>query len=168
MSAKNTLATADVWFWPRVLVRSPEDCWLWQGTVHHLGYGKVKVEGRQWSAHRVSFVLSYGQPSQWVLHKCGVPLCCNPSHLYDGDAKQNASDRISHGNQSRALGEKNPQSKLTEDQVRHIRSQDLKSVTRSELADMYGVTVTTISKVRTGKRWASVSGATAGYKKKES
>ena len=45
-------------------------------------------------AHRQAFTQSRGhRPKQSVLHLCHRPFCIQPSHLYDGSAKQNSEDR---------------------------------------------------------------------------
>ncbi|WCM88814.1 HNH endonuclease signature motif containing protein [Acidovorax sp. NCPPB 3576] len=65
------------------------------------GYQLVSAGGFSFSAHRLAYELKHGpiSPSAlsngnwWVLHKCDVPNCCNPDHLYLGTAKDNARDR---------------------------------------------------------------------------
>ena len=74
-------------------------CITWNGSTDFYGYGQMSFEQRTWSAHRLAYELANGQidPDEkkwWVLHKCDNPACCNPDHLYLGDAKDNASDMI--------------------------------------------------------------------------
>lgn len=82
-------------FWSKVSVGEDDECWEWQGYKRSItGYGAAnrKLES---SAHRASYKLTYGSipDGMWVLHKCDNPPCCNPNHLYLGDAKDNAVDR---------------------------------------------------------------------------
>lgn len=85
-------------FLSKVVVRK-DGCQIWTGSVGFSGYGQLTFEGRTWSAHRLAYEISNGPISQdaqkwWVLHKCDNPACCNPEHLYLGDAKDNANDMI--------------------------------------------------------------------------
>lgn len=76
-------------------------CHIWQGMKDYNGYGRVYAAKRNLSVHRLQYEISNGPiPATgspdgigWmVLHKCDVPACCNPEHLYLGTAKQNARD----------------------------------------------------------------------------
>lgn len=79
-------------FWKRV--DTSERCWPWVGKLHPNGYGSVTVNGVQY-AHRVAYTIANGAIPRrlHVLHRCDVPRCVRPSHLYVGTAKQNAADR---------------------------------------------------------------------------
>lgn len=58
-------------------------CWIWTGAKVHHGYGRVRVDGRTLSAHRVVYELLIGPiPEDLVIdHLCRRPACCNPSHM---------------------------------------------------------------------------------------
>jgi hypothetical protein len=68
---------------------SPEPntgCWLWTGALNNMGYGRLKVGGRDGKsvyAHRVAYQLFVGPiPDGKVLdHRCSNTWCCNPAHL---------------------------------------------------------------------------------------
>ena len=68
-------------FWRHV--HKTRGCWIWEGNLNDLGYGRVKVKGRLWAAHRVAYELEIGPvpPGAWVRHTCGEPACVRPSHL---------------------------------------------------------------------------------------
>jgi len=76
-------------------------CWLWKGlqaTSERYGHEHL---GRtfQIDAHRLSYMLFVGPiPLKlWVLHRCDVKPCFNPSHLYLGTRKDNFKDMTSKG-----------------------------------------------------------------------
>ena len=61
-------------------------CWLWLGPVDERGYGKINAQG-YYLAHRLAYAETNGPIPEGllVLHKCDVPSCINPDHLYVGD-----------------------------------------------------------------------------------
>lgn len=74
-----------------------KDCWEWQSTLTKDGYGKVWWKGKQFSAHKVSWYLHFGEyPSSeaMVCHHCDNPKCVNPDHLYLGDQYTNQQDAV--------------------------------------------------------------------------
>ena len=133
--------------------RDGSGCWIWLGRADHGGYGKLRRrEGDrrvEYVAHRVSWEVFRGPiPAEMcVLHRCDRPACVNPEHLFLGTRKDNAHDMLSKG---RARGAGTPW--LGADVAAEIRSSDL---THAELAARYGVTRTTISRVRRGVTYAS-------------
>lgn len=81
-------------FWRRVDKTGEFTCWLWQG-----GGSKERQEFQQHYVYHISFFLAYGPipENMWVLHKCSVPRCVNPLHLYLGTQKENMRDMIDQG-----------------------------------------------------------------------
>lgn len=72
-------------------------CWKWKGGTE-MGYGVVRwrIRGIPLSikVHRLLYTMFYGEPEYglMVLHKCNNKECVNPTHLYAGNASQNARD----------------------------------------------------------------------------
>lgn len=68
-------------------------CFLWLGNKNALGYGTLYYK-KNWMAHRFIFVLINGpfNKSLFVCHKCDIPSCVNPKHLFLGTQKQNMMD----------------------------------------------------------------------------
>lgn len=99
--------TAEERFWSKVDVRGPDECWLWMRGCGSGGYGQVWREGRNWQAHRVAYEFTRGPipDGLWVLHRCDVPNCVNPAHLYVGTHKDNVRDRVERGRS--ATGDRN-------------------------------------------------------------
>ena len=127
-------------------------CWLWIAGEHS-GYGRMFRNGRTELAHRISYDLYRGPiPTGYlVCHTCDVPLCVNPDHLFLGTHKDNMGDR--NRKNRTASGERNGNAKLTAEEVAAIRAD---SRTHREIARLYGIGLSTVSYVRTGRIWGRV------------
>jgi hypothetical protein len=140
-------------FWSKVGKGRPDQCWHWRGNTNASGYGIFTVRGRQVPAHRYGYMLAHGalDPELYVLHACDEPGCVNGSHLRAGTAADNARDRIARKRVKR--GEHHPAAKLTEAEVRAIRSskQSANSIARKK-----GLSATTICRIRRGVAWTHV------------
>lgn len=86
-------------FWR--MINKTDTCWLWLGRPRiSFGYGRIQLENRQSvSSHRFSWELHNGPIPQGmsVLHKCDVPQCVRPDHLFLGTQLDNMRDRRSKG-----------------------------------------------------------------------
>lgn len=71
----------------------PGDCWYWRGSRGEQGHGRVKILGRAYPAHVVSFVLSGGIiPDGMELdHLCRTPECVNPTHVEPVTHRENVA-----------------------------------------------------------------------------
>lgn len=134
-------------------------CWLWSGAVSGCGYGVVAAKGKTLRAHRFFYEAHVGPipPDLFVCHKCDTPLCVNPDHLFLGTQKDNTQDALRKG---RPMGTKTPvhgerqhSAKLTEEDVRLIRSSGW---TQMVCAAYFGVGQNAISKIRRGVTWKHV------------
>ena len=74
-------------------------CWLWTAATTIYGYGQFFFNGRLEGAHRVSWRLHIGEipDGRCVLHRCDVPRCVNPAHLFLGTKRDNALDSVRKG-----------------------------------------------------------------------
>jgi len=150
-------------FWEKVKTASSLDCWTWNGCRNEKGYGLFYFNGRTKGAHRVSWILAYGEilNGMYVLHRCDNPSCVNPFHLFLGTAKDNTADAIAKGRYpqitatgiNRARGERNGQCKLTADEVKSIRES---SGTRAQLAIKFNVSESTIRNIKRRRKWAHI------------
>ena len=143
-------------FWAKVdKSGGPDACWPWIAHRNGDGYGKFRVSSESVEgAHRVAFKLSGGvltDEDPDALHECDNPPCCNPSHLFAGNSTINNRDRKQKGRS--AVGEKAGRARLTEDQVRGIRSS---GKTIRELAKIHGVHFNTVQAVKARKSWEHI------------
>lgn len=87
---------SDDWYRHNIVARSvvtDRGCWEWQGYRHLGNYGMSQYHGKRVSVHRLSYRLLKGDPSgMHVCHSCDNKACCNPDHLWLGDAKANGRD----------------------------------------------------------------------------
>lgn len=81
--------------------KQPDGCWLWTG-ANNYKYGHFKLNNEIY-AHRASFILHGNEipKDMLVLHKCDVPLCVNPNHLFLGTHAENMQDKVNKNRQSR-------------------------------------------------------------------
>jgi hypothetical protein len=81
-----TLSTKDTArFWAKVdRSGDPDACWLWTAYRDPCGYGRLLVNRRSATAHRLAWVLAYGTIpiGMCVLHRCDVPACVRPEHRH--------------------------------------------------------------------------------------
>jgi DNA-binding XRE family transcriptional regulator len=137
----------------------PAACWLWTAAIgSEFGYGAFKMPERTMPAHRVSWQLFCGPIAVGlqVLHRCDVPACVNPEHLYLGTQKDNIRDAIlrgRHKNPPRLVGEKANGSKLKAAQVLQIRKFLAAGALEEDLAKRFGVSRSTISAIRNNRVW---------------
>lgn len=84
-------------FW--LAVDTSGDCWLWTKATDRDGYGKILVDGKRIGAHRLSYLLHYGEIPNGlhVMHTCDNPPCVRPEHLTLGTMADNIRDSIAKG-----------------------------------------------------------------------
>jgi|EndMetStandDraft_8_1072994.scaffolds.fasta_scaffold717341_2 HNH endonuclease len=75
------------------------ECWVWVGGRNNSGYGTIHRNGWPEGTHRTSWQVHRGPipDGLWVLHKCDVPSCCRPDHLFLGTAQDNIDDMMAKG-----------------------------------------------------------------------
>lgn len=164
MPARGTRRSAVDLFWKKV--DRSGSCWLWTASVDKDGYGIFSVTlppdggpARQHHTrgHRFSWEMLHGPVPRgmMVMHSCDTPRCVNPAHLSLGTALDNNGDAATKGRT--AHGERNGHAKLTPAAVLEIRSSE---DTADSLAPRFGVSVSTISAIRSGRTWRRGPAAT--------
>lgn len=152
-------------------------CWIWMGaTVSNgrkkaghqygvIGKGGATARGNgTLLTHRASWIVFRGQipHGMHVCHRCDVPLCCNPEHLFLGTQAENMADAASKGRlraawKSAAVsGSKNPGAKLNETSVRAMRELRAAGWQYADLMEAFGVSYKQVYFICTGRSWAAV------------
>lgn len=131
-------------------------CVEWTRYRNQDGYGQVNIGHRMMGAHRVSWEIKHGPIPEdlQVLHKCDNPSCINPEHLFLGTQTENIADMNAKGRQVPSRGARNGRAKLTDDQVREIRSDPR---FQKEIAVDYGVNQTLVSMIKRRVAWSHIA-----------
>ena len=132
-------------------------CWLWTGSAHTSGYGRIGRGGARAGmayAHRVSWEMHNSRPvpsGHYVAHTCDVKLCVNPQHLFlsrgnDENMRDAANkDRIAHG-------ERSGLHKFTDAQVEEARRLGARGETQLRISNRLGMSRPYVSELLHGKK----------------
>jgi hypothetical protein len=93
-----------------------------------------------------------------VLHRCDVPACVNPDHLFLGTHDDNMADKAAKGRVVVPAGERNHLSKLTAAQVLAIREACGSGESQTSVASRFGLNQTHVSRIVRGTAWAAIGG----------
>jgi len=145
-------------FWKHVSVAGPDECWLWTAHVNKGGYGVFWVGSLATDriAHRLSWQMKNGEipDGKVICHKCDVPACVNPDHLFVGTHRDNVEDKIKKGRCPK--GESHCCAKLKERDVFGIRKLIAAGMPQFEIGPLFGVTPSLISAIKTRRKWKHV------------
>lgn len=147
-------------FWAKV--KKTSSCWIWIGSSRGGGnpYGSFKIGQKNRQAHRVSWELTYGEIPDGlsVLHRCDVPLCVKPTHLFLGDQQVNVADR--HAKERTVMpctrGRLNGSAKMSEPKVRTLKKLRRRGWSYRRLSKRYKISVAQVGHIVTGEHWAHV------------
>lgn len=156
-------------YWPKIDLSDLDGCWPWMAGRLHWGHGAFTINAKMERAHRVMWVLHYGEIPQGlcVCHQCDNPPCCNPNHLFLGTHRENMADRNAKGRTASGdrsgsalhpevhQGERHWKTRLKEVDIREIRA--LRGQIRQiDLASRFGVDQGQISAIQLGKAWKHI------------
>lgn len=145
------------------VTKTEAGCWL-VPAVHDDGYGHiVNDDGKTIGSHRASWIVHRGPipPGMVVCHRCDVPNCVNPEHLFVGTQRDNMRDCYAKGrmtpptllpNPPCTMGAKNGNAKLSEAAVSQIRERR-GTVSAAVLAREFGVSKQTVYFIWQGRTW---------------
>lgn len=92
----NELKVGETWFekrfWNRVRRDEDEKCWEWLGSKQQQGYGRIEINAKALSAHRLSYMINVGHiyTGMVIHHKCNNKSCVNPKHLEQVTSRMNS------------------------------------------------------------------------------
>lgn len=137
-------------------------CLLWSRSLAKTGYGQVAFRGKVSLAHRVAFEVANGPipDGLFVLHKCDVRACVNPSHLFLGTQAENMADMAAKGRSRNRdnRGDRHAMAKLNSAEVLVIAERLKSGESSAALGREFGVGRTAIVKIKLGESWSSVTG----------
>jgi len=133
-------------FWTYVQ-KSENGCWIWSGTRTKFGHGMFSVDGKQVYTHRLSWEMHNGPipDGLHVLHRCDVPSCVRPDHLFLGTQADNIRDMVEKGRHW---------TPLTEEDVCSIRQHLANGMKQRDIAKIFAVDQKSIWNIAHGKTWA--------------
>jgi hypothetical protein len=118
-------------------------CWMWQKTMSREGYGKFRSTPSEMKyAHRHFYETAKGPISEGshLDHLCRHRGCVNPGHLEEVSSAANARRGL--------------QSKITEQDAMSIREMRSKGMKTTDIAKLFGLHQSQVSRIATGKRWS--------------
>lgn len=141
-------------FLNKIIPEPNSGCWLWDAAISN-NYGHYNNKG----AHRVSYETFKGPIPKGlhVLHKCDVPSCVNPDHLFLGTPLDNMIDKVRKGRWKGGhlglTGESNGRSKITKDDAISIFNDNR---LHTEIAKEYGISSNQVSLIKMKKSWRQI------------
>lgn len=98
-------------------------------------------------------------PNLESLHGDGIPSNNKLENLQWGTRSQNSIDALQHG--ARASGERHFRAKLTDEDVRLIRSDLAGKISYQKIADRFGVKKATIAQIIQNRKWRFIQNVQA-------
>jgi len=130
-------------------------CWNWRRATDEQGYGTLRVRGKKDRAHRVAYVLTYGEipPGLYVMHDCDNPRCVRPDHLFLGTSLDNNRDMWAKGRARPTGTPERTWCKLDDEQAKAVVARVRAGESQTAVARSVGVSQQLVSRlVSTGRK----------------
>lgn len=142
-------------FWAAYAVAKKQyHCYNYLNGNHSRGYAYVSMGGKRYTAHRYSLEMKLGRPirdGMLACHHCENPYCINPHHIYEGTNSENSQDAHDYGrhkNTNYARGERNHNTKLTQEQRQELKDMYATGEwSQKQLAKEFGVSQVAVCKI---------------------
>ena len=145
------------------VIKTKDGCWSWKGTLNRRGYGKLKWNNKDLTAHRASWMIHYGPipDGMFVCHHCDTPICTRPTCLFLGTAQDNVNDMIKKGRQSitsylNIKGRIPHNRTITEEQAIEIKKRLKKNETTDQISKELFIGKQIIYNIKYGKSWRHI------------
>ena len=113
--------------------KQPDGCWAWSRCINSRGYGLAWDGLKGVLAHRLSYEVFNSDPGNlFVCHRCDVPHCVNPEHLFLGTNGDNSQDAYNKN--------RNPNAKIAQDKIASLIEAIDSGESTSKIAARFGVT----------------------------
>ena len=144
-------------------------CLLWMTTIDPYGYGQMRINSPRTMAksHRLAWIAARGPipAGLHVCHKCDVPGCVNPDHLFIGTPSDNTCDSFRKGRSVRDRGEEQHLARLTTETVPRLVQRWRLGERTIDLAQEFGVGETTLHNIWSGNSWGWLTGIQKGERR---
>ena len=134
-------------------------CWLWQRSRQPAQYGHASYGGKPILAHRLSYVAFVDdiRPGMMICHRCDVPACTNPDHLFEGTGRDNWLDCINKGRQ-RSWGGRGVRAyktaALSMEQAKEVKARiDSRTGTLKQLSAELGISLHVLKELSRGRTY---------------
>jgi len=138
-------------------------CWIWQASTYKDKWGRktygrffTKLFPKECKSHRISYLMFNGPiPKEaFICHKCSIPSCNNPYHIYCGNHTSNTEDMVNANRQ--AKGEHDGNSRYTKEIVLKARELRENGMTYKQIGEELNVHVSSIERFIKKKVWKHI------------
>ena len=148
------LEPTKVKFYRHTQLPNENGCMLWKGALASKkwpdGYGKIRIKGgKQIAAHRFSYEIHNGKipEGMYVCHRCDIPRCVAPEHLFLGTHSDNMKDKHAKKRNNTPEGENNYLATFKNQQVLEIRALHTQGTPIRKLARMFNTSQQVIQNI---------------------